>query len=393
MIAETAFWVCVAALFHSYVFYPVLLHFLTGNQELHHSAYNEEDKLPPVKIFMSVYNEEDVIRQKLDSLLATTYPLDQLLICIGSDGSSDDTDRILQDYADHHHCIYFQRYSGRKGKANILNDLVANASTDQDEVYIFTDANVMFTQSTIFELVKYFKDASIGLVGANVINREIKEDGISHQEQAYIQRENYVKHLEGLCWGTMMGAFGACYAIRSSHFKPIPANFLMEDFYITMNVLKQGKKAINNLDAICYEDVANDLTEEFKRKVRISAGNFQNLSVYYSLLWPPFNGLAFSFLSHKVLRWLGPFFLIIALITSGYLAPGNIFYTVLFFLQGIPLLFPLLDHLLRKGQFHSLILRFIAYFYSMNLALLIGFFKYLKGVKTNVWQPTKRYEH
>src|SRR5690606_16045091 len=99
---------------------------------------------------------------------------------------------------------------------------------------------------------------------------------------------------EGLIWGTMMGAFGGLYSIRKSFFAPVPRNFLVDDFYITMHALAKGKLAINELSAVSYEDASNKISEEFRRKVRISAGNFQNLSVYKKLLWPPFTGLAFS---------------------------------------------------------------------------------------------------
>ena len=129
---------------------------------------------------------------------------------------------------------------------------------------------------------------------------------------------------------------------------------------------------------------------EFRRKIRISSGNFQNLRTFCRLLWPPFSGLSFSFMSHKVLRWLGPFFLLLLLLAGFMLSRESQFYRVLLLAQGILLAVPFLDLLLRKIGIHIVFLRFITYFYSMNLALLLGFFKFLTRRETNVWKPTKR---
>jgi hypothetical protein len=164
----------------------------------------------------------------------------------------------------------------------------------------------------------------------------------------------------------------------------------MEDFYMTMHVLSKKAKAINEPAAHCFEDVSSKMQEEFKRKVRISTGNFQNLSVFANLMWPPTTGIAFCFFSHKFLRWIGPLLLLGAWLTSGILAFYNNFYLVLFLTQCLGMLTPTLDYLFKKVKIHSAVLRFPSYFYMMNAALLFGFFKYIKGVKTNAWQPTER---
>ena len=107
----------------------------------------------------------------------------------------------------------------------------------------------------------------------------------------------------------MIGPFGGCYMLRSNYFSKVPDNYLVDDFYIAMEVFRKGGLAINDLSAICTESNSSDILEEFKRKSRISAGNFQNLLTFKNLLWPPFSKLAFNFISHKVLRWLGPLFI------------------------------------------------------------------------------------
>ncbi|HPX76730.1 MAG TPA: hypothetical protein PLW77_09115, partial [Bacteroidales bacterium] len=133
-----------------------------------------------------------------------------------------------------------------------------------------------------------------------------------------------------------------------------------------------------------------NLSDEFRRKVRIATGNFQNLKEFKHFLWPPWTGLAFSFLSHKVLRWITPIFLILAWGINFYLAFLSNFYLVLFCLYNFVLLLPLVDYLLKKINIHNVFLRFITHFLSMNVALLTGMFRAMKGVKSNVWKPTKR---
>lgn len=344
---------------------------------------------PSVSIIMSAYNEDKVIRQKLKSLIESDYPQNLVEILIGSDNSSDKTNEILSEYALLYSNIKPIFLETRQGKANIINQL---AEKSTGEILILTDANVIFTKSTIYNLVKNFKNSEIDIVGGTILNTNIKKDGISFQEKTYLMNENTMKYHEGIIWGSMMGAFGGCYSIRKNKYSPVPKNYYMDDFYITMNVLSSGGKAINEPDAVSYEDVSNKIFEEFRRKIRISIGNFQNLNTYKKLLWPPYKGVAFSFISHKVLRWFTPFFIIAAYLFNFFIFDKGTLYMLLFFGQTILFLCPLADILLRKINLNNTILRFITHFYLMNLTLIIGLFIYLKGVKTNVWLPTKRYQ-
>jgi cellulose synthase/poly-beta-1,6-N-acetylglucosamine synthase-like glycosyltransferase len=153
-------------------------------------------------------------------------------------------------------------------------------------VLILTDANVYFEPDTIFELTKHYKNPAIGLVGALILNTNVKKTGISYQEKTYLSLENKIKFAEGVLGGAMIGAFGGAFSIRRDVYKPVPPKFIVDDFYITMQVLAQGKQAILEPSAVVYEDVANVPAEEFRRKVRISTGNFQNLREFRGLLIP-----------------------------------------------------------------------------------------------------------
>lgn len=386
------FWLSVLAMAHSYALYPVLVRWLAKGKKPNAFVFAADDpQLPRVSIMMAVYNEERVLEQKLRSVFDNDYPADRWELLVGSDNSADGTHAILERYA----ALYPQRlrytvFAERQGKANILNQLQRQA---QGSVYIFTDANVFFERDLIFQLVRHFKNLEVGQVGAAFVNKTLGNKGISGHEKRYIGRETSVKYAEGLLWGTMMGAFGGCHAVRAECFVPNPPGFFMEDFYLSMHVLSMGKMALLEPQALVYEDVPDEMAEEFKRKKRISIGNFQNLKAYSRLLWASRPGLAFSFWSHKVLRWLGPFFILAALLASGLLwwLGGNLFYGILFLMQLTGLFgVPLLDALLRGMGLHLWLLRGISYFNAMNLALLVGFFHYIKGVKSNVWQPTKR---
>lgn len=187
-----------------------------------------------------------------------------------------------------------------------------------------------------------------------------------------------------------MGAYGACYAIRNELFTIIPKGFSVDDFFITMKVLEHKYKCILDIEAVCYENVPNRIIEEFRRRIRISAGNYQNLRAFYKLLWPPYTALSFSLLSHKVLRWACPFLLVLLIISNIFLFKVHLIYRIALITQGILMIIPFIDYLLRKLKIHIVFLRFITHFYSMNLALLAGFFKFIKGSETNVWQPTQR---
>ena len=261
-----------------------------------------------------------------------------------------------------------------------------------DPIFVITDASVMPTPGAVLKMVQHFRNPAIGLVDAHILHTGMQQQGISEAENTYISGEVRLKHHEGLAWGLMMGPFGGCYAIRARYFSKVPPTYLVDDFYITMRMFEQGGQAINELEAVCYEAVSHEIKEEYRRKARISAGNFQNLSTFPHLWWPPFSRLQFAFFSHKALRWLGPFLLLLIFVGSGVLAgSGNLFGQCLFAVMiAGTVLVPVLDQLLRKAGLHWLPLRGAHYFLVMNLALLTGFFKFIKGVRSNVWQPTKR---
>lgn len=360
------------------------------------NCFTTNDKWPRISVIMAVYNEEQVIEEKMECLLSLDYPNQEYELFIGSDCSSDKTNEILRTYAAENQCLHFFPFKERRGKPGVVNHLVEQIKAiyplDQNHIFLLTDANVMLKKDLLLNLVKHFKDPEIALVDANMISVGTQSEGISKSEDHYVTREVRLKHHEGLVWGKMMGPFGGCYSIRADHFHPVPPKYLVDDFYINMKALEQGGKAINELKAECYEAVSHEMKEEYKRKKRISAGNFQNLHTFKHLLRFPLDNLGFAFFSHKVLRWLGPFFILFIIVCAAILSiAGNLFYQWMLISLGIGLIgIPLLDTLLKSLNINILPLRSINYFIMMNIALFEGFFKYLKGIKDNVWEPPKR---
>lgn len=383
--------VAVLAMLHSYVIFPWLLQRMTAGKLLTYQRYSVTDQWPRIYVLFSVFNEEKVIIQKIESLFNTGYPPELLEVYIGSDCSTDATHELIAAQLSKFPQLHFFPFAQRSGKAGVLNKLTAAIGLEklpEDAVLVLTDANVMFEPETLHELAAFFYDQRVGQVGANVINR-ISGKGIAAQEQQYISRENTIKYREGLLWGAMQGAFGACYAVRPSLFPQLPENFLMEDFYVSMKVLQQGYHAILNPEALCEEDVPGDVHEEFKRKTRISTGNMQNLMVYWRMMFHE-RCVGFCFISHKVLRWLGPLWLLMIGAGLMMLAPAGIIWQC--FLMGyfMAIATPLADALLARLGWQWPLLRLCAYFVSMNVALALGFWRYTRGVQSGAWSPTKR---
>lgn len=386
MIFKVIFWLSAILLVYSYALYPALLAILSRFTSKRMDAI-DPGEWPSVAVLLSAYNEESVIEAKIDSVFQMDYPRGKIKMIIGSDGSTDRTDQLIRQKIQEGLPILFNRYEGRNGKASVLNKLAIQAA--DVEIMLLTDANILFDSNLLKHLVRGFNQPKTGLVGAFVLHPDTPQNGIAKQESQYINRENRVKYLEGLLWGSMMGAFGACYAIRTKLFPKLPENFLMEDFYVSMHVLNAGYRVVAEPKATCFEDLPEEVTQEFRRKVRISTGNFQNLNAWKNLLWPP-NPIAFTFWSHKILRWIGPIFLMLCWASSLYLAIHSPIYKYLFAIQTFLMFLPLMDKALGNIGIHIGPLRLIGYFYSMNLALLAGFIQYVKGVKTSAWQPTAR---
>jgi cellulose synthase/poly-beta-1,6-N-acetylglucosamine synthase-like glycosyltransferase len=370
---------CVLGVLQTYLIYPVGL-IVMGKSKRESPILNSSLS---VGVIIAAYNEENVISKKIQSILESDYPLEKISIYLGSDASTDKTNELIASFQEKHPNIHLKIFQGRSGKAYIINDL---AKECKDDVFILTDANVFFTQNTISNLVRHFSYAKTKQVCANIIKTSDKNIQIQGLEKKYLWLENTIKLKESNTWGFVIGAEGGCYAIRRENYTPVPKNFFMDDFFITMSVIKNRGEVLFDDQAIVYEDLPSESSEEFKRKIRISIGNYQNLFAFKSLLWPFWRPISFAFISHKILRWLTPFLLLAIFVVSLLLIRYNTIFVYFTGVQAFLFLTPLLIPFVKKIK----PILFVAHFYNMNLALLIGFFTFLKGIKSSVWQPTPR---
>lgn len=377
--------ISLGLVFYSYVIYPIVISVASwAFRRKESELYSNISELPVVSILVAAYNEERVIGKKLDSILSLDYPREKLEVWIGSDASTDRTEEIVQRYAEEYPFIRLVRFEGRTGKAHIINALKKQA---RGEILVSTDANVIFTPQVISELVAYFSDPAVGMVSANIRRGVGKLQRMQVVEKAYTHRENAIKQKQWLLSGLIMGVEGGCYAIRSSLLVEVPVGFFVDDFFITMAVIVRGYKVAFAERAVCLEDITEKQEEEFRRKVRISVGNYQNLWYYRNFLLNPTKKVFFHFFSHKFLRWVAPFLLLFSTFASWPLAlyEGGIY---IYFAAGMTGL--MLLPLLRRVAMRIPGVNFITHFVYMNYALLYGFFRYLQRPTSSVWQPVER---
>ena len=393
MLLQIIFWTGFILMAHSYVLYPMLLQLLVsdGNKQLPDEV--SLSAKPPVIVLMAVYNSKEIIAQKVRSFYDSNYPKEKLYMFVGTDCCNDGTDEMLMKLSAEFPSLRVIPFQQRSGKIRIINELFAEAKKHphfNDSILISTDVTAIFHSDCVAELVSSFDEEKTGIVGSNIIKGNVNKDGISGQEKAYYERELKMKDTEGQLWGSAMGVFGACFAIRPQAFTPVPDNFLADDFFITMAAFEKGYNALMNMQAKVYMNLPNSPLVEYRRKVRISTGNFQNMQRFAALLWP-FNARAFAYWSHKVIRWLGPFFMLGCLLSALALAPQSVLYYNLFLLQLVAYFIPLVHEMLSRMGMQIRLFKFISHFFHMNLGILVGFFKFLSGVKSSVWEPTRRH--
>ena len=335
---------------------------------------------PSVSVVFAAYNESTIIEAKIRSIYSTNYPVDLLSVWIGSDLSDDGTDEIIRNLQSEFPQLNLHVNEVRSGKSATINTLIEQTSA---EVIIATDANILFKETTIEELVRPIAlQKATAVAGTLAYEAGSVTNSTATNEKAYLSLENAIRRAESRKHGICFGMEGGLYSMRKSYWKPIPPNTFMEDFFQTVQLIARDQKVLFNEAAIGLEDVSTSLQEEYKRKIRISIGNWQNLIRFYPLLFKRPYPFGILFLMHKVLRWLTPHLYLIALIAGLFTSQWLIISIVLI---GLPV-----------SQF--ILMSFglatpLAYFYAMNAALFIGFLRYLKGVKSSVWQPTKRNQH
>lgn len=306
--AKLVFWVSVGFTGYVYIGYPFLLWLL---QAIFPARSRRESVESSVSLLVAAYNEAAVIAEKIRNSLALDYPADKLEIVIASDGSKDATAEIVRSFATSHPGrVRLLEFEKNRGKVPVLNDAIPQL---RGEIVAFSDASSMLATDSVRVLVQNFSDPDIG--AASGVYRLLNKDQarIGSQEDFYWKYETFLKVQEAKL-GAFTGAHGALYAIRRELYPFPSANTINDDFTIPMRILERGYHVAYEPRAVAYEEAQE--MEGFSRRVRITAGNIEQMREIKSLLWPPRPFVLFCLLSHKTGRLLVPIFMIAAFVTN-----------------------------------------------------------------------------
>ncbi len=375
------FWSAAILLIYTYILFPALV-FLRGL--LIRRPYRSAEIIPRVSIIVAAYNEADGIGAKLENILSLDYPRDRLEVVIASDGSTDGTDAIVQTYAERGVTLMALP---RQGKIPALNAAVA-ASTG--EILVFSDANSRYTSSAIRALVRPFADPTVGGVAGNQCYLAERSTSISSDgERSYWNFDRKLKQFQSRA-GNVISATGAIYAIRRSLFRSIPAG-VTDDFVASTSVIAQGYRLVFAPDAIAYEAVAASSGLEFNRKVRVITQGLYAVLVMRELLNPFRYGFyAIQLFSHKVLRRLAVFPLLVLFVVSPLLWRRSRFYQLVTFAQAAFYCCGALGILLNGTRLGRLKIFTIPFFFCMvNTASLLATLKILRGHRIDRWEPQR----
>lgn len=384
MLGETVFVSSVVLVGYTYVGYPVLMWTLARLRIAFLGARVDPPYATPrVSLLVAAYNERGIIAQKIENALALDYESDQFEILIGSDGSTDGTVEAASA------CLPATRGRvlpmARRGKSWVINDLAAAAT---GEILVFTDANTMFERDALRELVRPFADPEIGCVSGLLHLASISEHAGAKGEGFYWKYETFKKTQESV-FRAVAGANGAIFAVRRELYVPLSPKTINDDFTTSMRVYLQGKRMVLVPRARGHETTAPELSGEFRRHVRDSAGHFRAILELAGMLDPRLGMPAFCYISHRVIRWLVPVFMIAALLSSAVLF-NQPFYRAMFGLQALVYGACLLvaPRAFRGGRLGPFRVPF--YFVLVNVAIILGFRRFLAGTQTSRWEPTAR---
>ena len=384
IIVEVIFWLSVITLVYTYLGYPLLLGmfaFLFSRPVQHARIF------PSVSLVVSAYNEESVLADKIENALQAEYP-ELIEIAVISDGSTDRTGEIISEFARRDKrvspCIVFRN----QGKTACLNEFVPGLKGD---IVVFTDANAFYPTDLIANIVCSFADETIGFVTGG--SRYFKKSGARDVDATglYSKLEQKIKSLESRT-GSCVGADGPVFSIRCSLYASLNV-YDINDFVLPLNIVKQGYRGIFDESVLCKENAADSTQGEFKRQMRITAEEVGNLVMPQSLLgdvvYPIFSLKLFS---HKLLKFMGPLFILSLLISSAVLAfSGKMMFYRLGLVVQLLLYVLAFSGLQRKRYlFVSRAASFANMFLVVNFAYLVGWYKVIKGETFVSWSPERK---
>jgi cellulose synthase/poly-beta-1,6-N-acetylglucosamine synthase-like glycosyltransferase len=321
----TIFYLSALVILYVYVGYPAILALWAKLAPRRVERSAAAIMTPPVSIVVAARNEAATLEARIANLLSLDYPPDLVQIVVASDGSTDGTDAVLDRYADR---IDVVRLSAG-GKARALNAAVALAT---HEILVFADARQSFAPDALRALVAPFASPDIGCIsGELVLDCEVdgQHSAMGDGVGFYWKYEKWLRRQESTV-ASMLGVTGAIYALRRTLWRPLPAETILDDVLTPMRVALAGFRVVFEPRARAFDRVAGVARDEFRRKTRTLAGNFQLLALEPQLLLPVVNPLWFQFLSHKVGRLVVPYALCLLLASSALLASQSAIYMLAF---------------------------------------------------------------
>lgn len=382
---ELTFFSSVLLVAYHYIGYPGVLRVLVRSMHKRGTVQRppavHSRNLPTIAVIVPIHNEADVIARKVENLCELTYPHENLSLVLALDGCTDRSLDVALEAIDRLGGPSIWRVAERKtniGKIAVLNEEIGSAVS---ELIALTDASAIVGQEALLRAATHFADGRVGVVCGTYRLLSAGHDG----EQAYWTYQNRLKADEAAL-AAPMGAHGAFYMFRRELWAPLPADTINDDFILPLNIVARGYKAIYDQSIVATELEQSKAKQDFRRRVRIGAGNLQQFIRMARLADPRRGWLAFVFLSGKGLRALVPLLLLAAFLASVALAiAGHPFYGLLVIAEvGVMALcffatFAGLE--LRPRQLASL-----SYLLVGNLAAAIGCFLFLVGQKRKVWR-------
>ena len=393
-ILEIIFWAFVALVFYTYIGYGIVLYLMVKVKELFvkpkKNSLPDEADLPEVTLLVAAYNEEAVVKEKMENSLALDYPVQKLHFLWVTDGSTDQTNILLEHYGR----VKILYQSERQGKTAALNRAMDYVETP---IVVYTDANTMVNRNAIREIVSCFQDNKVGCVaGEKRIIVKDKDNAAGGGEGLYWKYESTLKRLDGRLYSAM-GAAGELFAIRTELFEKMDTDTLLDDFILSMRIVKRGYKIAYCAEAYAIESGSADMAEEEKRKVRIAAGGLQSIWRLRELLNIFKYGIvSFQYVSHRVLRWsITPVALFALFPLNVWLAinsasSSSCGYGVLLIAQLLFYLAAYWGYALSKRQIKNKFLYVPYYFVFMNINVLKGAFYLKKKKGSGAWEKAKR---
>jgi len=378
MVWQILFWGSVGVVFYAYFGYPILLFLLCQIRKKRPVASTQTDP-PTVRIFISVFNEEKVIRNKIENALSLDYPKDKLRILVASDGSTDRTVSIAGDYNDYG--VKLIHFNMRKGKSAVINEVIGELD---DEVVVFTDANAHFAKDSILHITKHFSDPEIGCVVGKLRYIDRHTSCVGKGEGIYWKYEAKISQLESRLKSVLV-ANGSFFAIRRKLFKTLYPD-VANDFQIPADVANQGYGVVYEPNAVAIERSTVHWREEFQRKVRIVLRGITG----FSQLAGRFKGFRlWQFVSHKLLRWCIGLFMIIAFAANALLIGNSLFYNAAFVLQSLFYILAFNGWRLRRAKKPRRLFYVPFYLTMVNFAALAGMCNFLRGKRQSTWEKAE----